>query len=400
MTLENKKAALKVITTLHQAGHQALLAGGCVRDMLLDIDANDYDVATSAHPQQVAKLFRKTLMVGAQFGVVVVILNKQQIEVATFRNESGYADGRRPDEVHFTNAEEDALRRDFTINGMFFDPIEEKVIDYVGGQKDLAARTIRAIGNPIERFTEDHLRMLRAVRFAARFDYQIETDTWQAICDHAEKIKIISAERIAAELEKILTHPNRHLGMQMTQSSGLLQHFIPHDQAKLTDGINLLTELPEADFALALAAVLINLNTKSVQKICRQLKLSNEDRKKTAWLLDSLPDLLQSLPLTKGNLKLWLANAYFNDLLTLAFARARQTGQSTEQLDHLTQQISDLGNEEISPVPLLDGNELMALGIPQGPKLGKAVSHTYLAQLEGEITTKAEAAAWVKANLV
>ncbi len=400
MTIENKKAALKVITTLHQAGHQALLAGGCVRDMLLNIDANDYDVATSAHPDQVAKLFRKTLMVGAQFGVVVIILNKQQIEVATFRNDGGYADGRRPDSVHFTNAEEDAQRRDFTINGMFYDPIEDKVIDYVNGQPDLAAGIIRAIGNPVERFTEDHLRMLRAVRFAARFDYQIEPDTFNAICDHAEKIKKISAERIAAELEKILTHPNRLLGMQMTQSSGMLDHIIPYDQTKLTDGINLLNELPKADFALALAAVLINLDAKAVQNICRDLKLSNDVRKKTAWLLISLPELLDALPLTKGNLKLWLANEYFDDLLTLVYARTCQTGRPTDPLDRLAQQITDLGDEEITPVPLLDGNELMALGIPQGPLLGKAVAQTYLAQLEGQITTKASATEWVKCNLI
>ena len=400
MTIENKKAALKVITTLHQAGHQALLAGGCVRDMLLNIDANDYDVATSAHPDQVAKLFRKTLMVGAQFGVVVVVLNKQQIEVATFRNDGGYADGRRPDTVHFTNAEEDALRRDFTINGMFFDPIEEKVIDYVNGQQDLAAGIIRAIGNPVERFTEDHLRMLRAVRFAARFDYQIEPDTWQAVCDHAAMIKKISAERIATELEKILTHPNRLLGMQMTQSSGLLDHIIPHDQEKITDGINLLAELPNADFALALAAVLINLATKSVQKICRDLKLSNDIRKKTTWLLESLPMLFDALPLTKGRLKLWLANEFFNDLLTIAYARMRQNNQSTESLDQLSQQITNLGDEPIAPTPLLDGNELMALGIPQGPQLGKAVAQTYLAQLEGEITSKSQAIEWVKANIL
>ena len=400
MSNASKKAALKVITTLHQAGHQALLAGGCVRDMLLDIDANDYDVATSAHPGQVAELFRKTLMVGAQFGVVVVIMNKQQVEVATFRNEAGYADGRRPDTVHFTNDEEDALRRDFTINGMFFDPIEEKVIDYVGGRQDLAAGIIRAIGNPVERFTEDHLRMLRAVRFAARFDYQIEPDTFRAICDHSAKIKKISAERIAAELEKILTHPNRLLGMQMTQSSGLLQHIFPHDPAKFTDGINLLAELPNADFALALAALLINFDTKPVQKICRHLKLSNDVRKKTSWLLDSLPLLLDALPLTKGRLKLWLANEYFDDLLTLAYARARQASAPTDPLDRLTEQITDLGDEPVTPTPLLDGNELMALGIPQGPLLGKAAADTYLAQLEGEFATKSAATEWVKHNLL
>ena len=196
--MTNREAAVSIIKTLRKNGYQAFLAGGCVRDMFLERDAKDYDVATDAHPEAVVKLFKRTLEIGAQFGVVMVLVDSQQVEVATFRTESCYADGRHPAEVSYSDAEHDASRRDFTINGMFFDPIEERVIDYVGGKDDLKAKVIHTIGDPAARFDEDYLRMLRAIRFSTQLGFEIAADTWNAIVNSAANITGISGERIAS----------------------------------------------------------------------------------------------------------------------------------------------------------------------------------------------------------
>src|SRR5688572_25076472 len=202
-----REDALAVVRRLRDAGHVAYFAGGCVRDQLLGLDPKDYDVATDAPPDRVRQLFSNTQAVGAAFGVILVRQRKSQIEVATFRTDGKYLDGRRPEGVVFTTAEEDAKRRDFTINGLFYDPVEDKVIDYVGGRADLERRIIRAIGNPDERFAEDHLRVLRAVRFAARFGFDIEPATASAVQSHARHLPRISPERVAEELRLMLTPP-------------------------------------------------------------------------------------------------------------------------------------------------------------------------------------------------
>ena len=198
--MSNRDAAYKVVRQLHKAGYTALFAGGCVRDRLLDRPAKDYDVVTDAVPEQVTACFRRTLQIGAQFGVVMVLTDGQQVEVATFRTEGGYQDGRHPTHVEFASATEDASRRDFTVNGMFFDPIEKEVLDFVNGRQDLEKQVLRTIGDPDERFGEDYLRMLRAVRFAVKLEFEIEPATWAAIKKHAPKITGVSAERIASEL--------------------------------------------------------------------------------------------------------------------------------------------------------------------------------------------------------
>ena len=197
--MTNKQAAIQIVDILRKNGHQALLAGGCVRDMLLGREAKDYDVATSARPDEIICLFRRTIKVGAKFGVVMVLIKGQQVEVATFRTESDYADGRHPQHVEFSNPKQDAKRRDFTINGMFYDPVKEEVIDYVGGREDLGRQIIRTIGEPQERFAEDYLRMLRAVRFSTQLDFEIARNTFDAVSQYASKIDRISDERISAE---------------------------------------------------------------------------------------------------------------------------------------------------------------------------------------------------------
>jgi len=221
--MTNKQASIKIIKRLQRNGFQALLAGGCVRDMLLGRRAKDYDVATDARPKDVIRLFKHTLKVGAKFGVVIVLIEGRQVEVATFRTETGYADGRHPGAVAFTTAAEDAGRRDFTINGMFYDPSEDKVIDYVNGQADLKKQVVRTIGKPAERFAEDYLRMLRAVRFSTQLGFAIEPATFSAICRNAKNITRISGERIAVELEGILAGPNRSAGASMLIKSGLAE---------------------------------------------------------------------------------------------------------------------------------------------------------------------------------
>jgi len=248
---------LKIIRKLKANGFEALLAGGCVRDMILNRTAKDYDVATGARPKEVVKLFARTRKIGAKFGVVMVLDHNQQVEVATFRTESGYADGRHPDKVEFATAKADAARRDFTINGMFYDPIEKKVLDFVGGQADLARGVIRTIGKPHERFGEDYLRMLRAVRFSTQLNFTIENKTLAAITALAKKITNISGERIAMEIEKILTNPQREKGLKMLWDSGLAAAVfkgINRDMVRF--GTSVLKRLPEKiDFPISLAAL-------------------------------------------------------------------------------------------------------------------------------------------------
>src|ERR1700704_2141520 len=222
-----EKTAREICSRLRERGHIAYFAGGCVRDMVRGLVPKDYDIATDATPEVVQKIFPRTYAVGAHFGVIVVLENEFQFEVATFRSDDVYVDGRRPTAVHFSSQEEDAKRRDFTINGMFYDPVAGEVIDLVGGQADIAAKLVRAIGDPANRFAEDRLRMLRAVRFAAVLDYQIDVATWDALVANAPSIKQISAERIRDELVRIFLSPNRGRGWDLLDSSGLMRIILP-----------------------------------------------------------------------------------------------------------------------------------------------------------------------------
>ena len=222
-----KLNAIDIVKTLQANGHKAYFAGGCVRDMVMGNESADYDIATSALPQEVLRLFDKTIPVGAQFGVVIVVKNGHNFEVATFRKEGSYSDGRHPDYVAFTTPEDDVKRRDFTINGLLYDPVNDEVLDYVGGQADISSGIIRTIGNPIERFSEDKLRMIRAIRFASQFDFPINEETRKAIIKLANEINIVSAERIRDELEKILKGKNPHVGIKLLDELSLLKEILP-----------------------------------------------------------------------------------------------------------------------------------------------------------------------------
>ncbi|MEY2542537.1 MAG: hypothetical protein QOI22_2139 [Verrucomicrobiota bacterium] len=225
------KTAREIVARLRERGHIAYFAGGCVRDIVRGEMPKDFDIATDATPDVVQELFTRTYAVGAHFGVIVVLENEFQFEVATFRSDDIYVDGRRPTAVHFSSPEEDAKRRDFTINGMFFDPEKDEVIDFVGGRADLDAKLIRAIGEPAQRFAEDRLRMLRAVRFAVALDYRIDNQTWEALVANSASISEISAERIREELVRIFVSPNRVRGWDLLDESGLLRAILPEIDA-------------------------------------------------------------------------------------------------------------------------------------------------------------------------
>ena len=255
---EQRDFAVHVVSRLRDAGYEALWAGGCVRDLLLNRIPGDYDIATSAHPETVRQVFgkRRTLAIGASFGVIVVLPEKKsagQIEVATFRSDGQYIDGRRPDSVIFSSAEEDAQRRDFTVNGMFYDPIDERVIDYVGGEQDLSKRVVRAIGDPVARMTEDKLRMLRAVRFTSTLGFELETETANAIRGMADQLPAVSAERIAQELRKMLTGPDPARAIQLADDVELLKAFLPEllPGEPLDRTLDMLRTLNDPSFGLA-----------------------------------------------------------------------------------------------------------------------------------------------------
>jgi tRNA nucleotidyltransferase/poly(A) polymerase len=398
--MTNKQAAIKIVKSLRHNGYQALLAGGCVRDMLLGRAANDYDVATDAAPQEVTKLFRRTLKVGAKFGVVIVLLEDRQVEVATFRTETGYADGRHPTAVKFADAREDAGRRDFTINGMFYDPIEQKVIDYVDGQADLKKQIVRTIGKAEQRFGEDFLRMLRAVRFAAQLGFTIEPKTYSAICDGANNITKISGERIAVELEAILVSPNRSKGATLLFETGLAEAIFPGLPAENAGfGIKVLAQLrKKVDFALAIAAFFAGCETEFTLEKCKVLKLSRSLSKQMKFLLSNRGGLLDE-QMSLAQLKMILAEPYFQDLYELQRAIQKAADESLVSLIKLKRRINALRGIELKPKPLLDGHELIRLGAVPGPALGQLAQELYITQLEGTLQTKPQARNWVQSWL-
>ncbi|MBN1126338.1 MAG: CCA tRNA nucleotidyltransferase [Sedimentisphaerales bacterium] len=395
--MTNRQAAIRIIQRLRREGFQALLAGGCVRDMQLGRRAKDWDVATDATPDQIIRLFRRTRKIGAKFGVVMVLMESQQVEVATFRTESGYTDGRRPDHVAFCSDAEDASRRDFTVNGMFYDPIEKQLIDHVGGQKDLVKHLLRTIGNPDDRFSEDYLRMLRAIRFSVQLGFRIEKPTWQAICTHSSKITKISGERIAMEMEAILTHPDRAKGARLLTESGLADSIFPgFKPQEMDEGIKALTNLlKKVDFPLALAAWFAGCDTVFALDRCKILHLSSAHTKHMKFLLDRRGTLLDK-EMGLAQFKMILASPYFHDLFALQKAIQKASGLSTGLLGRLKRRVAKLKGKNLTPKPLLDGHELIVLGVQPGPMVGLAAQEMYIAQLAEHIDTPAQARQWVQ----
>ena len=399
LIVSNQAAAISVIKRLRDAGFEALLAGGCVRDRLLGRDAKDYDVATSAEPAQVMNLFKRTLEVGARFGVVIVMVGQDQIEVATFRSDAEYVDGRRPTQVHFTTAQEDAARRDFTINGMFYDPIEDRLIDYVDGEADLNRRVVCTIGQPDDRFQEDYLRMLRAVRFSAQLDFEIAPSTFEAIQRHACQIEKISQERVSMELEGILCCSQRAKGVRLLGRTGLSDViFTEMTSEDLSRACDVLPHMETSiGYALGLAGLCAALDVDSALKQIDRLKPSRQLMRHVTYLLEHRGDLLNE-SMSQAELKLLAGDPHCSDLLSFQTAIQLADQQSLHALTAFQSRVDALGDTPLRPTPLLNGHDLMALGVPAGPRLGKLAKALYLAQLEGTVQTKAQAEQWVASH--
>jgi poly(A) polymerase len=406
-----REFAVEVVRRLQEAGFRALWNGGCVRDFLMGRVPKDYDVATDARPDDVRSLFghRRTLAVGASFGVIIVLGPKPagNVEVATFRTEGPYLDGRRPEHVDFATPEEDAQRRDFTINGMFYDPISEQVHDYVGGEKDLAAGVVRAIGRPADRMTEDKLRMLRAVRFAATLDFQLDPATAEAVRAMAPEIHVVSAERIAQELKKMLVDAHRRRAMELAHETYLLLEILPELQPVVSDGaawettLRRLPLLQRPKFELATAALLAgvpNISAKEQRKephvvraFCKRLRLSNEETDTIAWLLAQLPEVLSSTTKSLAQLKRILSHPDARNLLELARVDRLAADGDLSGVMHCEELLHRTPPEKLDPPPLITGDDLIALGLQPGKQFREILDAVREAQLNDELNTRDEA---------
>ncbi len=400
--MPQREFATDVVRRLREAGFVAYFAGGCVRDLLLGRTAKDYDVATSARPEQVRELFgrRKTLAVGESFGVIIVLGPKAagQVEVATFRSDGEYHDGRRPTHVAFCSPEEDAQRRDFTINGMFYDPVDSRVLDYVGGEADLARRFIRAIGDPHARMTEDKLRMLRAVRFTATLDFQLDRVTADAIRAMADQLHVVSAERIAQELHKMLLDPHRRRAMELCDDVGLLRVVLPElsvvrGQWSVVKTGKMLALLECPSFPLAFATLLHSLSAPTVHDIGRRLRLSNEEIERSTWLVAQQDELRAASTMTLAQLKRRLAHPHRDELLALLRVRLLAEEADLHPVLFCEEFIAATPPEVLDPPPLISGNDLIRQGLKPGPRFKLLLEEIRDAQLNGEITTTAEALA-------
>ena len=402
--------AVRVVQQIRDAGFEAVWAGGCVRDQLLGREPKDYDVATSATPDEVCRVLgrRRTLPIGVSFGVITVLGPKSagQIEVATFRQDASYSDGRHPDMVSFSTASEDAQRRDFTINGLFYDPLQDQIIDYVDGVKDLHGGIIRAIGDAALRFNEDKLRMIRAIRFAALFDFSLDPATLAAIQEKATEICVVSAERIAVELRQILVHSSRVRGMELLRRTGLFRAILPESERvgwhpqRASAGwerlLRTLAALLNPTFPLALATVLRELALDDlhpedlVNEVCQRWRLSNDEKRRATWLVQHEAMLRRASDMRWPHLQRILIETDILELVELAsLVEFELTGQTIE-LDFCRNKLS-MSNDRLNPEPLITGDDLIAHGIPPGKEFRKLLNAVRDAQLDELISTKADA---------
>ncbi len=437
--LDLPDAARRVVETLQRHVHDAVWAGGCVRDRLMGRPPKDYDVATSARPDEIEKLFPRTRSVGRSFGVILVLEDQLAIEVATFRRDLGYADGRRPTAVEFTTDREDAARRDFTINGLFYDPIRDQVRDYIGGRDDIERRTVRAIGRPESRFQEDYLRMIRAVRFAATLNFTIHPDTFAALQQNAAHITAIAPERIQQELTRILTEaPRAGDALRLLDDAGLLREILPeihamkgveqspeyHPEGDVFEHtILILNQMPPSPPpALAYAAMLHDVGKPVTQKvlndtdgkaritfyehdrigaeiagsILRRLRFSNDFVETVSTCIRNHMRFMDVPEMREATLRKMVGAPAFP--LELELHRLDCVA-SHGKLDHyhfLLDFSARLQSRPALPSPFLDGHDLMAMGIPSGPQIGKLLKQVYDAQLEGRFTDRSAALEWAR----
>jgi len=428
LSIAREALAISTLRSLRAFGHRAYLVGGCVRDRLLGMVPKDFDISTDAKPDEVLRLFPGSQPVGAHFGVVLRTRDPGvQVEVATFRSEGNYSDGRRPDQVAFeTDPALDVLRRDFTINGIMEDPLSGTILDYVGGQADLAAKIVRAIGDPELRFREDHLRMLRAIRFAARLGFLIETDTMKAIRQQAHCIHKVSAERIRDELLRILTEGGARRGFELLDESGLLRFVLPdvkafqgvqqppefHPEGDVwTHILLMLDELDHPAPTLALGVLLhdvgkpptfrvadrirfdghAEVGAKMARDILGHLKFSNEDIDRVSSLVANHMRFKDVQEMRLSTLKRFLGLPHFDEHLELHRLDCLCSNGYTDSYNYVREKLSALNKEDLRPPRLIGGRDLIAAGYQPGPDFSRALQAIETAQLEGEIRNKEEA---------
>ena len=430
--------AREIVARLRAAGHVAYFAGGCVRDLVRGETPKDIDIATDARPETVQKIFKRTHAVGAHFGVIVVLENEMQFEVATFRSDGVYLDGRRPTEVHFATAEDDAARRDFTINGMFFDPVAEEVIDFVGGRADLEARVIRAIGDPGQRFAEDRLRMLRAVRFATTLEFEIAGTTWDALSANSWTITEISAERIREELVRIFLSPQRARGWDLLDASGLMASVLPeleamkgceqppqfHPEGDVFKHTRIMLELLPAQASLPLILSVLfhdigkpptsavdengrirfnghdRVGAEMTEALMERLRFSRAEIEATVEAVRQHMVFKDVPKMRVAKLKRFMARPTFADEMELHRVDCVSSHGLLDNYEFLLQKREEFSREPIIPPPLVRGDDLLALGLKPGPKFGEILEAVETRQLEGEFVSREAALAWVKREYV
>jgi poly(A) polymerase len=433
-----RAAAVEIVRHLQTAGFSAFWVGGCVRDFLLGREPGDYDIATSALPEQVEKLFKRTVAVGRKFGVMVVVENGRPFQVATFRAEADYRDGRHPEQVTFGDAEADAQRRDFTVNGLFYDPVAEKLHDWVGGEKDLRAKIIRTIGSPGERFAEDHLRLLRAVRFAAQLGFEIEPQTFAAVRTLAPKIELISAERIRDELIKLFSPPHAARGLVLLRDSGLLPGVLPelvatiaceqspdfHPEGTVFEHIRLMLEKmpPGAHESLPWAVILHDIAKPATaerdpvtgkihfyghekvgaalaERILQRLRFPKKQTDEIIACVRQHMQFKDVKQMRKATLRRLLLRETFPLELELHRLDCLGSHGALDHYEYLVQQAAELEKRPAIRPPLLTGDDLIALGVKPGPAMGALLAEIREKQLQDELKTPREAHAWARKRL-
>ena len=429
---ESSTLARHIVSTLTARNHAAYLVGGCVRDLLLGLNPKDYDVATSATPAQVATLFPDAEFVGAHFGVIIVHRQGQSVEVATFRSDQDYQDGRRPTSVTYeTDPAKDAIRRDFTINALFYDVQETRILDFTGGRADLDARLIRAIGDPRQRFAEDYLRMLRAIRFAARFRYEIETATLDAIRQLHAEIKGISAERIRDELNRILTEGGARHGFELLNETQLLDVLLP--EVKAMQGVEQPPQFhPEGDVWTHTLMMLEGLRNPTVtqawgvllhdvakpptftftdrirfnghaelgaamsREMLGRLRLSNDETDQVHDLVLNHMKFKDVPKMKPSTLKRFLRQPHFEEHLELHRLDCLSGSGRLDNYEFVQEKLKEITPADLRPLRLIDGDDLIALGYTQGPRFKEILTAVEDAQLEGTLNTREAALAWVR----
>lgn len=402
--------AIEIVRKLRDAGYQALWAGGCVRDYLRGVTPQDYDIATDATPDQVRALFGRwrTLSVGEQFGVVIILGRsrdpagrnvRHQVEVATFRKDAHYEDGRRPTSVEFSSPEEDAQRRDFTINGLFFDPLQDQVIDYVDGQRDLQGKILRAIGNPVDRFDEDKLRMLRAVRFASTLDLEIDADTQAAITARPQELSVVSAERIAIELRKTLVHDNRARGAALLRETGLLWVIFPETRSETfqqhwNDTLAALRAIESPVFADCLALLFRSVHaerelaTAAIESAGKRQRFANRETQLAMWLITNEPVMQEASTAYWPTLQRLLIHPDIDHLLRVVSAVHASSSSHPHPGVAFCRAKRALPDSDWNPSPLIDGNDLQKHGVVRGAIYKKILAAVRDAQLLGTCTSR------------